>query len=79
MADRRRPEYERLSAALRAMRLEAGLTQAQLAERLGVWQEWVSRNEVGERRVDVVELALIAAALGSSIDEILDHAGIRHS
>lgn len=78
MVDRRRPEYERIAAVLRARRTKAGLTQSDLAERLGRRQEWVSRNEVSERRLDVVELGMFADALKTSIDEILDEAGIRH-
>ncbi len=41
---------------LREARLEAGLTQAQLAARLGVDQSYVSKYERAERRLDVVEV-----------------------
>lgn len=34
-----------------------GLTQAQLAERLGTVQSFVAKSEAGERRMDVVEFA----------------------
>lgn len=78
MVDRRRPEYERLRSTLRQLRLERGLTQADLAQRLGVWQEWISRYEVGERRLDVIELAEIARAIGVPLLEVLDRAGIDH-
>lgn len=61
---------------LRRLRSERGLNQEQLAAKLGVRQEWVSRYEVGERRLDVVELADIASALSVTIPEILREADI---
>lgn len=45
-------------------RKQAGLSQAELATRLGRPQSFVSKCERGERRVDVVEFVLIADALG---------------
>ena len=44
-------------------RLAAGLTQADLAERLGEYQSLVARLESGQRRVDVVEFLELARAL----------------
>jgi predicted transcriptional regulator len=41
---------------LRKAREDAGLTQMQLAQRIGETQTFVSKCERGERRVDVVEL-----------------------
>ncbi|WP_312856668.1 helix-turn-helix domain-containing protein [Phytoactinopolyspora halotolerans] len=78
MVDRQRPEYERLRTVLRELRREAGLNQTELAERLRVRQEWVSRYEVGERRLDVIELVDVANALGVTLDDILERASIRH-
>ncbi len=49
---------------IRAARLEAGLTQAQLAERIGRDQSHVSLIEGSQRRLDVVEFHAIALALG---------------
>lgn len=76
VVDRRRPEYERLRTTLRQLRQERGLSQEQLAARLGVRQEWISRYEVGERRLDVVELVELARALEVSLAEILRRADI---
>jgi transcriptional regulator with XRE-family HTH domain len=42
----------------------AGLTQADLAARLGEYQSFVARLESGERRIDVVEFIELAEALG---------------
>lgn len=56
-------EYQRLCALLRELRLEAGLTQVQVAERLDVPQSFVSKYESGERRLDVIELHHVAEAM----------------
>ena len=45
-------------------RKAAGVTQVQLAERLGRPQSLVSKVERGERRIDVIEFCQIAEALG---------------
>jgi len=42
----------------------AGMTQADLADRLGEYQSFVARLESGQRRIDVVEFLDIAEALG---------------
>jgi transcriptional regulator with XRE-family HTH domain len=49
--------YERLLAALRQAREKAGLTQGEVARRLGVYASYVSKCESGERRLDVIELS----------------------
>jgi transcriptional regulator with XRE-family HTH domain len=45
---------------LREARLEAGLTQLQVARALHQHQSFISKCESGERRVDVVELRGLA-------------------
>ncbi len=42
----------------------AGLTQAQLAEKLDEYQSFVARLESGQRRIDVIEFIEIARVLG---------------
>jgi len=56
--------YRRLIEALAEARRVAGLTQTELAVRLGKRQQFVSKYESGERRLDVVEFADIGRALG---------------
>ena len=45
-----------------AARKMAGLTQAELAKKLKCHQSFVARIESGERRIDVVELIVLARA-----------------
>ena len=63
--------HEALRDALIAARKTAGLTQAELALRLGCHQSFVARLESGERRVDVVELIVLARVLGVETVELL--------
>jgi transcriptional regulator with XRE-family HTH domain len=55
--------YVKVGAVLRAARDAAGLTQAELADKLSKPQSFVSSCEAGQRRVDVLELQRIALAL----------------
>ncbi len=55
---------DRLCAVLRAARKQAGLSQVQLAKRLGTYKSYVSKYETGDRRLDVIEFLAVADALG---------------
>lgn len=55
--------YLKALPILAAARLEQGVTQVELAERLGRPQSYISKIERGERRVDVVEFCALAEAL----------------
>ena len=52
--------YKRFLARLVQARHDAGLTQVQVADRLGKARSFVSKCELGERRVDFVELQQLA-------------------
>lgn len=60
---RRSPRRARLQELLAERRQEAGITQMELAARLGRPQSFVSKYETGERRLDVIEFLEIAEAL----------------
>jgi len=51
---------------LKKAREDAGLTQTQLARKIGETQTFISKCERGERRVDVVELRTFCQAFGLS-------------
>jgi transcriptional regulator with XRE-family HTH domain len=65
-------EYGAVLRVLQGAREEAGLTQEQLALRLGETQSFVSKVERGERRLDIVELRQVGHALGLSLLEIAE-------
>jgi transcriptional regulator with XRE-family HTH domain len=67
----RSPEYQALREILVAARRAAGLTQQQVAERLGRPQSFVAKYEGGERRLDVIEFLSVSRALGKSPVELL--------
>ena len=56
--------YRSVIERLVAMRKERGVSQVELARRLGKTQQFISYIERGERRIDVVEFYAIAEALG---------------
>ena len=66
--------YRRLLAVLVRARKNAGMTQGDVARQLGQPQQFVSRYELGERRLDVFEYIDIAAAIG--IDGLAEIAGL---
>ena len=63
--------YQLLLQFLRSKRIDKGITQEQLASRLGVGQGIVSKIETHERRLDIIELREICRALGISFPEFI--------
>ena len=64
-----RPEYRPVFDTLRELRLEAGLTQIDLAERLGRSQNFVSQAELGYKRLDGLQLWDWSHACGSNLEQ----------
>lgn len=56
-----------LQEALKQIRLDAQLTQADLAKRLGKPQSYVSKYESGERRLDIIEVQEVCLAIGETL------------
>jgi len=52
--------YRNFLARLVEARKQAGLTQVEVAKRLGKARSFISKCELGERRVDFVELRQLA-------------------
>jgi len=59
----------RLVSLLRELRIEAGLTQVDLAARIEKDQTYVSRYESGQRRLDVLEVREICQVVGITLEE----------
>jgi ribosome-binding protein aMBF1 (putative translation factor) len=60
-----------LCQALVEARIKAGLGQEELAAKLMCHQSLVARIESGQRRIDVVELVVLARAMGFDPSEML--------
>jgi transcriptional regulator with XRE-family HTH domain len=63
-------EQSHLSQAIRRARRQAGLSQVELAELLGVRQSSVSQWERGSTKPSTVHLLTLAARLGCSLVEL---------
>ena len=64
--------YKRFLARLVQARRDAGLTQVEVAKRLGKAHSFLSKCELGERRVDFVELQKLAKIYGKDISFFRD-------
>jgi transcriptional regulator with XRE-family HTH domain len=56
---------------LRKLRKDAGLSQEEVAQRLGTTQSFIGKCERGERRLDIIELQEFCQALNTSLAEIV--------
>jgi transcriptional regulator with XRE-family HTH domain len=65
------PSYRAVVREITVARKEAGLTQRNLAARLGRPYSVVANIERGERRLDLVEFIAIARALGMNEQDLL--------
>jgi len=52
---------------LRDLRQTAGLTQSQLAKKLGRSQSFISKYETGELRLDLLEIRSVCESMGTSL------------
>ncbi len=64
-------EYAAVLRLLKAARKKSGVTQVDLAERLGQTQSFVSKVERGDRRLDIVQLRSILLEFGVTLQEFV--------
>jgi transcriptional regulator with XRE-family HTH domain len=64
------PEYRLLLDIVVGERGKAGLTQQELANRLGKPQPWVSNVENGVRRLDALEFVAVMRALDADPEKV---------
>ncbi len=64
-------EHRVFVTLLKETRTRAGVRQVDIAERMGVPQSMISKYELGERRLDVLELREVCAALGVSLTDFV--------
>ena len=65
------PEQKKLLVLLRQIRVDAGLRQEDLAQRLGRPQSFVSKYESGESRLDLLELQEVCIAVGLKLSDFI--------
>ena len=65
-------EYLAFVNELYTVRIEKGLRQSDLAERLNVPQSFISKYETGERRLDIVEIKHICKSLGIRLIDLVE-------
>jgi transcriptional regulator with XRE-family HTH domain len=63
--------FARLGERIAQLRRDQDITQAKLAEALGVSQQTVQAYEVGRRRIPVSALPVLARTLNTAIEELL--------
>ena len=74
---KRQKNKQVLQSLLRQARETTGILQADLSKKLGRSQGFVSKYELGDRRLDLLDLADICDALNISLFELVkefDHA-----
>ena len=65
-------DYKTLLKLLRETREAAGLTQIDLAKKIGENQSFVSKCERGERRIDIIEWIKFCKAIGIKPEDFLE-------
>ncbi len=60
-------EYRKIIDRLKQARIDAGLTQKKVAEKIKKSQSYISKVEAGEQRVDILELRVLARLYKKSV------------
>lgn len=68
-------KYQIIAVELKALRERKGLTQVELAEKLGKPQSFVSKYENGERYLDFIEVLSVYQACSASLSELVEKLG----
>lgn len=64
-------DYKEIISRLRQARIEVGLSQQKVADKLGKPQSYISKIESGERRLDVAEIKKFSEVFKKSVDYFL--------
>lgn len=64
-------EYKEIISRLKQARIDTGLSQRAVADKLDKPQSYISKIESGERRLDVAEMKKIAAIYNKPVDFFL--------
>ena len=66
------PDQHAVGLALRELRKRAGLTQEQVAERMGTSSTYLSRLEAGQRDIRLSTILRLLDALGTGLHRLAD-------
>jgi DNA-binding XRE family transcriptional regulator len=72
LAQRAQARARHIGGKIRAMRLDAGLTPAAVAEKVGVSQELIAKLEAGETEPQTDLIQHIAGVLGRRLRDFID-------
>ena len=61
-----------VESLLKELRVNAGLRQIDVASGLGIQQSMVSKYEVGERRLDILEIRELCKLFGISLSSFIE-------
>ncbi len=64
-------EYHKVISLLRECRESKNITQKNLADKIGSDQTFISKIEIGERRLDIIELRVFCEALGITLTDFV--------
>lgn len=67
------PEYKILVDCLKEYRVNANMSQQELAKRLGTSQAYISKYEQCQKRLDVIEIRNICNCLGVTLSEFISN------
>lgn len=66
-------KYASLQATLKELRVQAGITQLELAKCIGKPQSYVSKYESGERKLDFIEVRSVSRCLGLTLEDFVKY------
>ncbi len=64
--------YRKLLATLKSLRLSSGQSQSDVSEKLGMYSTFMTKVEIGERRLDVLELIQLCHHYKVRLADVLD-------
>jgi len=64
-------EHKNIIKRLKKARFESGLDQADVAKKLGKSQSYISKIELGQRRIEIIVLKQFARIYNKSLDYFL--------
>lgn len=68
----RTSEYRQVVERLKQARLDVGLTQKEVSEKINKPQSYISKVEAGEQRIDVIELKALAKLYKKTASQIIE-------